>query len=200
LQEKEIWEAAMTLGPVWTATALMALLAQGQDPHAHHRAAPAPEAGGWVKYRHKTAGFSLEHPADWRVDRPKGGVSVHIAHPTKPVHLFASAFTMAAGTLQDFAAQKFGVQPETFRPLGPARAMEGVGWSGLVQDAEATQGEEHARRRILCAKHGDLYVSLALYADPKELAVPDANYERLFTSLRFDAGPASPTSSPAQPY
>lgn len=190
----------MAQGHFWTATILLVTLTQGQDPHAHHRPAPTLVEGGWVKYQHKTAGFSLEHPADWRVVSEKGVISVHIAHPTKPVHLFASAFTMAEGTLRDFAELKFGVQAEIFRPLGPARTMEGVGWSGLVQEAEVIQNGERARRRILCAKHGYLYVSLALYIDTKELASPDEDYQRLFTSLRFDAGAAAPISSPVQPH
>jgi hypothetical protein len=175
------------------ATAILATLAQGQDPHAHHRPEPTRVEGGWVKYRHKTAGFSLEHPADWTVSNEKVAISIHIAHPTKSAHLYASAFRMPEGTLRDFAEQKFGTQPEIFTPLGPPRTMEGVGWNGLVQDAETTQGGERIRRRILCAKHEGLYVSLALYIDSKELASPDVDYDRLFTSLRFDADAAAPT-------
>jgi hypothetical protein len=146
--------------------------------------------GGWVRYRHQTAGFSFEHPAGWTEDKRKVAVSIRISHPTKPVHVFASAFRMPEGTLREFAEQKFGVQPELFKPLGPARNMEGAGWSGLVQDAEAIQGGDRVRRRILCAKHEGLYVSLALYLDPKELAAPEVDYDRFFSSLRFDAGPA----------
>jgi hypothetical protein len=183
------------------ATAFLAALAQGQDPpHAHHGPAPALVEGGWVRYRHETAGFSLEHPPDWRVVSGRGPGAVHIAHPTKAVHLFASAFTMPEGTLREFAELRFGLQRELFEPLGPARILEGVGWSGLVQEAEANGNGERARRRILCARHENLYVSLALYVDPKELAAPDLDYERLFTSLRFDAGVAAPGSSAAQPH
>ena len=192
----------MVLGRIWLSTALLATLAhaQEQDPHAHHRhAAPTTVAGGWVKYQHKTAGYSLEHPADWRVVNDPAAVSVHIAHPTKAAHLFASAFTMPNGTLQDFAALKFGVQPELFKALGPARSIDGDGWSGLLQEADAAEGEERARRRILCAQHGMLYVSLALYVDPKELAESAAVYERLFTSLRFGEVAATPSVPPAQP-
>ena len=98
--------------------------------------------------------------------------------------------------MREFAEQKFGVQPELFKPLGPARAMEGAGWSGLVQDAEAIQGGDRVRRRILCAKHEGLYVSLAFYLDPKELAAPEVDYDRFFSSLRFDAGTAPPAPSP----
>jgi hypothetical protein len=174
------------------ATAIWATLAQGQDPHAHHRPAPTTVEGGWVKYRHKTAGFSLEHPADWTVSNEKVAISIHIAHPTKPAHLYASAFRMPEGTLRDFAELKFGTQPEIFTPLGPPRVMDGVGWTGLMQDAETTQGGERVRRRILCAKHEGRYVSLALYIDAKELAAPDVDYDRLFTSLRFDADAAAP--------
>jgi hypothetical protein len=182
------------------ATAIWATLAQGQDPHAHHRPAPTRVEGGWVKYRHKTAGFSLEHPADWTVSNEKVAISIHIAHPTKPAHLYASAFRMPEGTLRDFAELKFGTQPEIFTALGPPRTMEGVGWNGLVQDAETTQGGERIRRRILCAKHEGLYVSLALYIDSKELASPDVDYDRLFTSLRFDADATAPTPAPVQPH
>lgn len=189
----------MALGHFWMAIALLATIAQGQDPHAHHRPAPSVVEGGWVKYQYKTAGFSLEHPAEWSVVQEKGGVSIHIAHPTKPLHLFASAFVMAEATLQDFADEKFAVQSEIFKPRGPARTMEGVGWSGLVQEADASQGEERARRSILCAKHGDLYVSLALYVDPRLLAVPGEDYQRIFRSLSFDDATAAPTPSPAQP-
>ena len=129
----------------------------------------------------------------------KATVSIHIAHPTKAVHLFASAFTMSEGTLQDFAQMKFGVQSELFKPLGAPRSMDGVGWNGLLQDAEATEGVERARRRMLCAQHGTLYVSLALYVDPMELAGSEAVYDRVFTSLRFGEGPAAPGAPPAQP-
>ena len=89
------------------------------------------------------------------------------------------------------------MQPELFKPLGPARSMDGVGWSGLLQDAEATEGTERARRRILCAQHGTRYVSLALYVDPKELAESEAVYDRLFKSLRF--GELAPSGSPPAP-
>lgn len=150
-----------------------------------------------MKYQHKTANFSVEHPPGWRVVSEKG-VSIHIAHPTKPVHLFVSAFTMHGGTLREFAELKFGVQPETFKSLGPASSMEGVGWSGLVQEAEAAANGERVRRRILCAKHEGLYASLALYIDASELAASDEDYERLFRSLRFDVGVTAPTLSPAQ--
>jgi hypothetical protein len=189
----------MALGHFWTTTALLAALAQGQDPHAHHRSAPTVVEGGWVKYQHKTANFSLEHPPDWRVVSEKT-VSIHIAHPTKPVHLFVSAFTMHSATLREFAELKFGAEPEMFKPLGPARTMEGVGWSGLVLEAEAGANGERARKRILCAKHEDLYVSLALHIDAGELAAPGEDYERLFRSLRFDAGATAPSSPPAQSH
>jgi hypothetical protein len=193
----------MALGRLWMATALVVALAQGnpqdkQDPHAHHHHAPATAPGGWVRYQHRSAGFSLEHPSDWTVVSDKAAVATHIAHPTKAVHLFASAFTMTEGTLKDFADAKFGVQPELFKPLGAARSVEGVGWSGLQQEAEAHEGVEHARRRILCAQHGSLYVSLALYVDPKELSGAENLYERIFSSLRFGEA-AAPPASPSPP-
>jgi hypothetical protein len=186
----------MTPGRYWTAALLLAAFVQEPDPHAHHRSAPTPTAGGWVRYQHPSAGFSLEHPANWSVVGGKNSVSTHIAHPTKAVHLFASAFSMPAGGLQDFAEVKFAVQQELFKPLASPRPLNGEGWSGLVQEAEAKEGVEQARRRILCAQHGTLYVSLALYVDPKELDAPDTDYDRLFTSLRF--APATPSPPPPQ--
>jgi hypothetical protein len=190
----------MALGRLWISATLLAALAQAPapDPHAHHHA-PPPAQGGWVRYQHGSAGFSLEHPADWTVVSDKAAVATHIAHPTKAVHLFASAFTMPAGTLKDFAEAKFGVQPELFKPLGPARSLDGAGWNGLVQDAEANEGAEHARRRILCAQHGNLYVSLALYVDPKEIPGQEEVYERIFSSLRFADTAAPPAGSPSPP-
>ena len=76
----------MTTGPLWLATTILVMQTAGQDPHAHHRPAPTPAEGGWVKYQHKTGGFSLEHPADWTVSNEKTAISIHIAHPTKPAH------------------------------------------------------------------------------------------------------------------
>ena len=187
----------MASGLLCMATVILATLAQAQDPHAHHhQAAPTPAEGGWVTYRHETAGFSLEHPADWTVSKEKVAISIHLAHPTKPAHLYASAFRMPEGTLREFAEMKFGTQPEVFTPLGPPRTLDGVGWNGLVQDAEAKRDGGRTRRRILCARHGGLYVSLALYIDSAELAAPDVDYDRLFTSLRFDGGAAPPNPSP----
>lgn len=186
----------MALGRLCT-IAILAAFAHGPgpqppappDPHAHHHATPQPAEGGWVRYLHKTASFSFEHPADWTVSNEKTAVSVHLAHPAKPVHLYVSAFMMREGTLQEFADLKFGVQPEVFKPLGAQRSLDGAGWTGLVQDAETLQDQGRTRRRILCARHGDRYVSLALYLDAKELAAPDMDYERLFTSLRFEPAP-----------
>lgn len=174
----------MAGGYFWAALAMTAVFAQSRGDHVHHGAPLVVTEGGWVKYRHETAGFSLEHPPDWRVVE-SGGVSIHISHPTRPAHLFASAFTMPEGTLEDFAAIKFGVQSEIFKAIGPTRPITGVGWSGVVQDAETTQDGQRALRRILCAKHDKLYVSLALYVDPGELAEHEKDYERLFSSLRF---------------
>lgn len=174
----------MTRGHLWMALALAGAFAQDRGDHASHGHPLVTTEGGWVKYRHKTVGFSLEHPLDWRVVA-SGGVSTHIAHPSKPAHLFASAFTMPEGTLEEFAEMKLGVQPEIFKAIGPTRPMTGVGWSGVVQEAEATQDGQRALRRILCAKHESLYVSLALYVDPGELAEHEKDYERLFSSLRF---------------
>jgi hypothetical protein len=189
----------MAAGSLWMATAILATLAPGQDPHAHHGPAPVRVEGGWVKYHHKTAGFSLEHPADWTVSNEKVAISIHIAHPTKPAHLYVSAFRMSEGTLRDFAELKFGAQPELFTSLGPPRTLDGVGWNGLVQDAETTHGGGRTRRRVLCARHGDLYVSLALYIDANEFAAPDMDYDRLFTSLRFDADAPVPAPAQVQP-
>lgn len=184
------------MGRIWTTTALVAMLAPGQGPHEHHPPAQTLVDGGWAIYRHKTAAFTFEHPAAWSVVSEKAGVSIHISHPTKAVHLFAAAFTMPEGTLQAFADQKFAVQREIFKPLGTARAIEGAGWHGLIEDADAAEGGERARRRMLCAQHGDLFVSLTLYVDPSELAGPDGDYGRVFTSLRFDSGAADPAPAP----
>lgn len=175
----------MTSGQLAIAVSLFAVLEQGHGQHAHHQP-PAPTEG-WVRYRHETGGFSLEHPAGWTVNRPKQSVSIHIAHPTKATHLFVSAFDMAAGSLEEFAEMKFAVQAELFRVLGPTRTMEGPGWKGLVQEAETLEapGGKHARRLMLCACHEHRYVSLTLYLDSDELAQNGKEYERIFTSLRF---------------
>jgi len=187
------------IGRIWTTAALVAMLAPAQDPHAHHQSPPTLVEGGWAIYRHKTAGFTFEHPAAWSVVSEKAGVSIHISHPTKALHLFAAAFTMSDGTLQAFAEQKFAVQREIFKPVGAPHGIEGDGWRGLIEDADAAEGGERARRRMLCAQHGDLFVSLTLYIDPSELAGPDGDYGRVFTSLRFDVGVDDPPSSPAPP-
>jgi hypothetical protein len=175
----------MRSGQLGLLVPLLAALAHGQDPHAHHKP-PVASVDGWVRYRHEVAGFSLEYPADWSVERPNAS-TVHFAHPSKPVHLFASAFDMAEGALDRFAELKFAVQPEVFRALGPTKKMEGSGWNGLVQEAETleTEGGKHARRLMLCAAHGERYVSLTLYLDSDELTHNGKEYERILASLRF---------------
>jgi hypothetical protein len=176
----------MTSSQLGFVVPLLAVLAQAQDPHAHHKEPPAA-AGTWVRYRHETAGFSLEHPADWKVGNPNAGISVHLSHPTKAVHLFASAFDMAEGSLQKFAELKFGVQPELFKAVGPTRTLDGPGWNGLVQEAETLeiQHGKHARRLMLCAGHASRYVSLTIYLDDDELTQNGKEYERILASLRF---------------
>lgn len=168
------------------AVAALTACAQDQPSHAHHSPPPA-DAGTWVRYHHATAGFSLEHPGDWRVDNPKQSVSVHMAHPTKAVHLFVAAYDMNEGSLEQFAEMKFAAQADLFKALGPARSMEGPDWKGLVQEAETirTEGGKHARRLMLCAGRNSRYVSLTLYLEPDELAGNGTYYERIFTSLRF---------------
>lgn len=178
----------MTAGLIRTALTLAAALAQAHGDHAHHPTVTLP--GGWVKYEHKS-GFSLEHPGNWRT-APESMGSVHFSHPSRPAHLFASAFSMPEGSLEEFADFKFSVQAEIFKATGPKRPLNGVGWTGIVQDAEATEHGERALRRILCARHEQLFVSLALYVEPTELAEHAPDYERLLNSLRF----AEPTAPP----
>ena len=80
----------MPMGYLQAASVLLAMLASQAGPHAHHTPAPAVAEGGWTTYRHKTAGFTFEHPAAWSSLSEKSGISIHISHPTKAVHLFAA--------------------------------------------------------------------------------------------------------------
>ena len=185
----------MTAGHLWTAIAIVGALTQGHGEHAQHGMPAEPVVrteDGWIRYEHKTGGFSLEHPPDWRVGRTKGVLSIQISHPSKPAHIFAAAFQMPEGSLQEFAVQRFAVQSELFNVVGPPRPVEGPGWTGLMQDADTSEGGQHARRRILCARHDAGYVSLTLYVDPKELAEHEPEYARLFSSLRFSELPKQP--------
>lgn len=176
-----------------TTVLLFAALAQGpaatEDP-------PTPEPA-WVHYRHKKVDFGLDHPADWSVERPEGSIAGHLSDPRRPVHLFVTAFLMNGGSLERFAEMKFGAQPEIFGAAGSARRLQGPGWEGLLQEAEDVRPgrTEDTRRVLLCARHDDVYVSLALYLERREFTARRDYYERLFTSLRFGGG-APPPSQP----
>jgi len=175
----------MTSGRFAAAIALAATLTRGDGQHDHHP--PVATADGWAEYRHQAAGFSFEYPADWKVESAGRSAPVHVSHPTRPGHVFAAAFTMTEGTLRDFADLKFAVQAEVFAPVGETRALDGPGWSGLVQEAKTTQPQEErlASRVMLCAGRGHRYVTLTLYIDTEDLARDRKHYERIFTSLRF---------------
>jgi hypothetical protein len=172
----------MRSGLLMGAMALFALL-QGPSQVA----SPPAEEPPWVTYYHKNAGFSIEHPGDWTEESDKGAISVHFAHPQAPVHLFVAAFVMGEGSLEEFARLKFGVQPEIFEPVGSERKLAGPGWTGLVQEAADKRPghKDETRRLMLCAGHGDLYVSLTLFADADQLEGKRQYYERIFTSLHF---------------
>src|SRR5262245_27064910 len=174
------------IGRIWTTAALVAMLAPAQDPHAHRQSPPTLVEGGWSVYRHKTAGFTFEHPAAWSVVSEKAGVSIHISHPTKAVHLFAAAFTMQEGTLQGFAEQKFAVQREMFKPLGRARGGDGCGRRGRLEEGEAAGGDRKARRRPLRQPRAGLFASRSLYVRPRDVAGHDGDDVRFLSSLRFD--------------
>ena len=181
------------IGPM----ALVAMMTQDPARPAGPPVEEALEEAPWVTYRHKNADFTLEHPADWKEESGKGAISIHFAHPRAPVHLFVAAFILSEGSFQEFASMKFGVQPEIFGPVGSVRTLDGPGWTGLVQEAVDIRPErkDDTRRLMLCTGHGDLYVSLTLYADPQELEARRQYYERIFTSLRFVAPGDAPAPS-----
>jgi len=185
------------IGPM----ALVAMMTQGPAGPPSPPGPPGPpvEEAPWVTYRHKNADFTLEHPADWKEESGQGAISIHFAHPRAPVHLFVAPFVLSEGSLEEFAKMKFGVQPEIFGPVGSVRTLDGPGWTGLVQEAVDIRPDrkDDTRRLMLCAGHGDLYVSLTLYADPQEPEARRQYFERIFTSLRFVAPGDAPPPGPA---
>lgn len=189
------------MGQMALIAVLLAMMTQcaGKPPAPTPAPAPAPpaEEAPWVTYRHKNADFTLEHPADWKEESGQGAISIHFAHPRAPVHLFVAAFVMSEGSFEEFAKMKFGVQPEIFQAVGPAKALDGPGWTGLEQEATDIRPnrKDDTRRLMFCAGHGDRYVSLTLYADAPELDARRQYYERIFTSLRFVAPGEAPAPS-----
>jgi hypothetical protein len=139
---------------------------------------------GWVRYRSEAAAgaeFSLEHPAEWKIGAAKGSSSIEIAAPDKSALLYVGAYSKPGSSLDAFAAIKFGVMANLFKPIGSARDMTGAGWKGLLQEGQDREG---GRRIILCANRDDTYVSLTLYLDKAGVAKRDS-YGRLFESLQF---------------
>ena len=112
-------------------------------------ATPAPVEGGWVRYRHKTGGFSLEHPpAGPRPTKRPPSRSISRTRRSRPTCTFRPSGCPRA-RCEEFAEMKFGVQPELFKPLGPARHLDGPGWTGLVQDARRPRRSADAPRILV---------------------------------------------------
>lgn len=147
----------------------------------------------WIRYQPEVRsgpGFSFEHPADWRVGNVEGSSAIQFTSPDEAAFLYMSAFAKPGGTLEDFAAFRFAVQAEVFAPVGPAVPLRGSGWNGLLQEAE---DKEKARRVLLCANSGDVFVTLSLYTSSAEYLARRSHYGRLFTSLEFGDAPATET-------
>jgi hypothetical protein len=144
----------------------------------------ADKQDAWVRYHPDAAAgaeFSIEHPAAWRTKPSAGSSSIQIAAADESALLYVGAFSKPASSLEAFAAIKFGVMANMFKPLGPTREVTGRDWKGLLQEGQAKDG---GQRAILCANRGDIYVSLTLYLD-KAVVARRSYYDRLFTSLQF---------------
>ncbi len=145
----------------------------------------------WIRYRpdvRSGPGFSLEHPADWRVGPVEGASAIQFVSPDETEFLYMTAFAKPGGTLEDFAAFRFAVQAETFAPAGPAVELRGAGWRGLIQEAE---DKEKARRILLCANSGEVFVTLSLYTTSADYFARRPHYGRFFTSLTFEGETAA---------
>lgn len=142
----------------------------------------AAEAEKWATLKFG-AGLSIEHPATWRSEEEDG--AIHVSPKGESVHVYLSVFELPGATLQDFAEVKFTAD-ENFTSRGPAREVEGPGWTGLIEEADDSRltRKEDTRRVVLCAARGSLFISVSLYLDPKEYEARMSRYSRLMASLK----------------
>lgn len=146
---------------------------------------PPADVRPWATHDNKDAGFSFDYPKDWTLEREDG--HIYVGAPNDVAHVFVNAFRKGREPLESFAESRFSVQSDTFKRLGRPTALAGPNWQGLIEEADDTAPDrkENTRRVVLCAKRGDLFVTIALYMDPDEWATGRATYDRLLRSLRF---------------
>jgi hypothetical protein len=151
---------------------LLLLLASSASPNAP-----------WTRYQVPKTSFSFEYPSAWKVgpsvDSPG---TIEIATADESVSALVTTFTPKPGSsFEKFTDDTFAFAAERLKPVGPAREMSGIGWKGLLQEAEGTDKD---RRLVLVVNGGDRYLSLSLYVDSKEFLANRAYYERMFTSVK----------------
>ncbi len=137
----------------------------------------------WKRLREKS--FDLEYPRNWAVRREDG--FVHLSPKRRSVHLMVAAFTNPDATLEQFAETKLTAQADTFPASGPRIPTRGRNWAGIRHESDdiRPERESNTRRVVVCAGHGDLYVTVSLYLNPKEFEADRATYERILNSLEF---------------
>ena len=131
------------------------------------------------------AEFSLAHPRWWRLRREDGYLHLKPVH--KSVHLMVAAFRKPDGSLAEVLESKLAAHADAFPPAGAALPVSGQNWTGFRHESEDQRADREVdtHRVVLCAGRGDLYVTMSLYLDPKDLEAQSGTVEQVLASLEF---------------
>ena len=139
----------------------------------------------WLTFEPPNRAFSVHYPRDWSAQQEADFAL--LSSPSGDVTLGISSYLRPGSTLTQFATARMSVDRTIFPTASPLERLTGTGWEAITENSLGrVPGEQRlTQRRMLCAQHGQLFISLTLYSSPSEYKRNRNTYEAILTSLRF---------------
>jgi hypothetical protein len=152
-------------------------------------AADEPE---WTTYRSLSGFYTVEHPADWRVERDENIVNIMPEDDSGAVTISAYVGTMPPGLAEKMIAVAF---PDA-RPTSALLPVTGSGWKGLKQTFVARNGTKDHHCVIVAATNASGMVIITWNEPMPVRAERIPVYTRILESLALGAPRQGPDPKP----
>jgi hypothetical protein len=135
----------------------------------------------WVTYRSPSGLYSVDHPADWRVERDENIVNIMPDDDSGAVTISAYLGKPPAGTPKQLIAQAFGAH----QPTSPLVTVTGSGWKGVRQTFLDKSETPHRELVVVIARSAGGMVIITWNEDSPGIAERASVYGRIFDSLKL---------------
>ena len=136
----------------------------------------------WTTYRSPSGFYSVDHPADWRVERDENIVNITPGDDSGALTISAYVGGKpAAGALEQLIAKAFGA----FQPTSPLAKVTGTGWKGVRQTfLDKSQNPHRELVVVIATSAGGMVIITWNEVSPKT-GDSAPIYERIFDSLKL---------------